>query len=95
MLVGETLSDRDRRGQRKTYHTCVTLLLDAFGYVSRQQWLSWEVQLKANEAEQTLLQRKQFSMAEMAKAEACVLHCHCVKEPRGVRQAANRLVNNL
>lgn len=44
--------------------------------VSRQQRLggikSWEVQLKANEAEQFSLQGKQFRMTEMARAKARV-----------------------
>lgn len=86
------------KGRERSYLYAI-LWLSAFGHVGRQQRLggikSWEVQLKANEAEQTLLWGKQFSMTEMAQAQACVLQCCCVGEPRGVWQGANRLVNNL
>lgn len=45
---------------------------------------SWEVWLKANEAEQSLLQGKQFSMRATAREGACVLQCRRVRHLRGV-----------
>lgn len=54
-------------------------LVERVRCVGRQKRLggmkSWEVQLKANEAEQTLLRGKQFSMTGMAQAQAAVLLC--------------------
>ena len=97
--VFEREQQRDREKERQRSHLYAILWLSAFEHVGRQRRLggmkSWEVQLKANEAEQTLLWGKQFSMTEMAQAQARVLRYCCAGEPRGVWQGANRLVNNL
>ncbi len=79
---------REEGTEREISYLYAILWLSAFGHVGRQQRpggiKSWEVQLKANEAEQTLLRGKQFSMTEMAQAQARMLQCCCAGEPRGV-----------
>lgn len=57
----------------------VILWLSAFGCTGRQQRLrgikSWEVRLKVNEAEQSVLREKQFAMTKMTGRQPYGLRC--------------------
>lgn len=71
---------RDRgEGKEREIALICDSLVERVQRVGRQKRLggmrSWEVQLKANEAERTPLRGKQSSMTETAQAQAAVLLC--------------------